>query len=278
MSEISQTLASVNPKKKKKGAAKKKAKKTGGKKTRRSSGAGKKSSSKGRRRARRPAKTKGRRRSSRRTRNPGVDWKGTGAAFVGGVAGYLVGQPATAALEKIESTKVKKILRPIVGGLVPTAIGVGVQYVGAPNIGKGMVGAGGALAAGHTLAALATMGEKPNETMEKLGFTKLAGPGDVFVRDGQYYRNMGDGTQQLLMNLPQGAAPVVLQLEDGTQARAQLLGSFPSGDAMAVVDGQFVVLPRQALGEFVKLEAGPPAAEPFVRIEGIGSEGEKAWA
>lgn len=242
-SETVKDLVEVNPTKGKKGksAGKRKANPSGKKKTtkrRKNPSAKKHPHHHGKKRARR--------------RNPGVDWKGSGAAFLGGMTGYVIGQPlATLAGGYITNKAGRAAVKIGVGALVPAALGVAAEGVG-PNFGKGMVAAGGALAAAHGIAALANIGDKPNETLSKAGLTQLDGPDDIYERGGRYYRMLSTGQQQLLAGV--GEAPVQLTFDDGSSETGTAIAKTPDNE-LVVIDGrgQTHIIPMpQTTGELVQ--------------------------
>lgn len=182
-----------------------------------------------------PAKAKEttRRRKQTRRRNPGIDLKGSLAAALGGSIGFLVGQPAAHLAGGLVQHKLGSgAVRSLVGGVLPAGLGLAAQLV-APNLGKGMVGSGGALLAAHLVNTIARAPEQPIGLLQKAGYAQLGAVERVFERDGQLWARQGDGTEQLLLGVV--GETVEVELPSGRE-RAQLIARL-DGDSGIVRTG-----------------------------------------
>jgi hypothetical protein len=196
-------------------------------------------------------KTKKRRK--KRKKNPGVDFKGSALAAVGGGIAGMVAGPASHFAGKISKNEtVRKILEVAGAGVAPFAIGLAVQLV-SPAIGKGIcAGAGTAVVErGMGLAS------------EKVGFLKSAGyrmsslPADLSYADGQFFRTMPDGSKQVLFSAP--ATSIELAMPDGSTKLGQMLGS--DGDNAVILDhnGQLQLL--SGVGDLGDVQAAQQLGE-----------------
>ncbi|WP_338866296.1 hypothetical protein [Myxococcus stipitatus] len=187
------------------------------------------------------------RRSSRRRRNPGMDVSGTLMAAAAGAATALVLQPLThQAAKRVRNRPIRAALRTLGPAIVGVGVGtfVGKQY---PGAGKAIAGTATALGVLHGLSELANGGATPSPTLQAVGYAQLGAAEDVFVRDGQAFRVLPDGSTAMLFGV--SAAPVELQLDDGSTIAGTMLGDLGEGEVLVMdAGGNLLRLPTGDAG------------------------------
>lgn len=217
------------------------------KKTRKKSSSKKKSGDK-KKRAKNPPgeKKKGgkRRKGKGRKKNPGVDFKGHGLNFLGGMLGGVVAQPVGHFAGKmVKNPSGSKALAMFAAAAAPTALGI-VVSLAEPNIGKGMTGAGG--------AALSTRGldlaADHVGVLADVGYRMSPLPKDYSYENGQLFKAGADGKKSPVFTVT-ATKTVELTKADGTTLKGDLLGAEGDNAVVLMPDGTLQFLSGVEIAE-----------------------------